>query len=589
MENEYIKIGKVLPDFVKNFNTEDDGFSVSFKLLDTVASPDLSPTVSKDIKVAVTVQNKMNGSTCSMPILITRIPVETHLGYKLNGTLYAMMGIDKRACGWYISEQNRGGTKSLTLEFVPHSGMRFIFLERNSKIQVFFNLKNYKARVHLGVFLKALTGKTHQELISALGSHNRLILQSLQNEQPRDFCLEKSLLAMGANPANLPEGIRFKELKRRLTDKYSLNPGNAATRTARQVKFEERAEGTILVKSVANYQRGTILTKEILRKIDEDSSITTLFVKCEGKVFELKKYKIPEDKPFSEEELFTLINMYAVTLDGFGLADNSLELTNRRTQSYKDSVCEVVETALNRIIYSVKDFFQSNGENADLASFKFPTFHPDDYINNLKTSLEVQNSEPINGISLASKQDKIISDMSGRGGENFVTVKDTERYLYDPLAQPESKKIGFVHYKTLDTRLSPEGELTGTFAKVTNGVADSSAPVYLNAYTIKNSIIAPWDADLTQPQVVCLYGSRTITVPVQDVQYQEWSPFGEFSLSTALIPFVQFSDGKRNTMGGNFTKQAVQTIHRERPLVSTGVCGYYDLGVVRCKEILERY
>ncbi|MDP3059075.1 MAG: DNA-directed RNA polymerase subunit beta, partial [bacterium] len=60
-------------------------------------------------------------------------------------------------------------------------------------------------------------------------------------------------------------------------------------------------------------------------------------------------------------------------------------------------------------------------------------------------------------------------------------------------------------------------------------------------------------------------------VPVAEVDYMDVSPKQVFSISTALIPFLEHDEAGRAMMGANMMKQAVPLLRPEAPLVGTAM------------------
>lgn len=594
MSNEYFTLVGKLPEIIESCNYDTDQYDIKFKEVPTQATSELNDTVYRQLVVLVQITNKSTGASIKQPINILNIPAQTSLGFKIDKNFYTPMSIDKRAIGWYITDrQFSSSSKIPTLEFVPKSGIRLFFIERQSEIQVILGRKeNYNTRINLGVFLKALTGKSYQELIMLLGPHNRFVTSSLilENELDRDTCVLKTLKQLMPTAENIPSVYRSKELFKRFRNKHFFNAGDYKPRMLRNFKFRERAKGCTLLKSVLDIPRGTILDEQLLEKIDT-SGIDTLLVKLD-KVYELKKYPIGEET-LGTNELLTAINMFACSLDGFPTKDDAFELTNRRTHTFVDEVTDRVESRLDKIITSVDSYFREHGETASVSTIKLPTFDIDEFIRVLKSSDSglIQGSEFINSVAYAAKQDKVDSDLKGRGGESSITIKDTETGIYDGFAQPESKKVGKVHYKTLTSRRDSDGVLKATFLKVENGevVNPDGEPILLDPYTFTNSYVAPWDADLSAPRVKCMKHGKQVEIPREEVEYIEWSALNKLSITTASIPFSNHSSGKRLTMGDNMQKQAVITLGAERPLVSTGVCGIQEIGLIKAKDILAYY
>lgn len=575
----------------KDLEVHSSEYDILYEYLDDEPNAATDLTITRKIRYMVTIKSK-TGEEIKSIVHLLDAPVVTELGCKLGGTLYAPVSTDKRASGWYITTEKRNGVDGLVLEFVPESGFKIMVREKNKELSISFGSNDSKEFVNIGVFLKALTGKSFKELCLILGVRNRYIVSSLINEPSRDACIIKTLAGLTqskfTNDENLPIDFKYKEINRRLYSKQFLDFGASMERTQRAIKFSERALGLTLAKPVLNYEKGTELSKEVLDDIDS-SNVNTLFVSNRAKVFELKKYPVTEE--LCAEEFFNMINMYACCLDGLPKIDDKYELFNRSIITYEDKIHSRVKERLLKINSSVHDYFLYNRENTLLVNYSFPDFDTEDLIRDMKNGSKriAQSSETTNVIATTTKDYKVISDYSGRSSESLVRVKDSEFGIYDPYNQPESKKVGFTHNRTITSVRDTDGVYKGKFVKVINGEPNSNDVELLDPFQITNSYIAPWDADFSKDIIQCHYNGRLVNVPKDKVQYQEYSCLSTLSPPSAMISFYNHSNGKRVVMSDNQVRQAPGTLKSERPLVSTGVCGYLNLGLIRAEDILAKY
>src|SRR5204862_5061618 len=74
------------------------------------------------------------------------------------------------------------------------------------------------------------------------------------------------------------------------------------------------------------------------------------------------------------------------------------------------------------------------------------------------------------------------------------------------------------------------------------------------------------------PSVVCRSGDdeAMLSAP-KDVDLMDVSPDQIWSVTTALIPFLEHDDANRALMGSNMQAQAVPLLKAEAPLIGTGV------------------
>lgn len=589
MLNEFEELKKVLPS-ISSYSINNSLFSIEYKALD-LCTPELnSQTVKSTFYCEVSVTNNTTGESFTIQVPVCDIPIHTELGYKVNGTLYTGVNVDTRRSGWYITPQRTNGKKELILELVPNSGRRITMKEKYGEIYIStVSQKKREGFMSLAVFLKALTGKTYLELAKLLGIKNTYILSTFddQNELNRDRCIDEVVSHMFDNADYLTGDLKFKEIYNTLFSGKYINTENTHSRTAKNSSFLERCKGLTLAKPVLNYPKGTVLDADNLKVID-DSDVDTLYCYHYNKIYELKKYQTSD--VLSIDEILMMANMFAVAIDGFPSVESRYELYNRESNSFNEYIMKEIKNYLTRINYQVTQKFISLGATCELSQIQIPPSDMNVLINKIKSSdKETQTSETTNALSVISKEFKVVTDYNGRSNEEMIKVKGSESSIYDHYQQPESKKVGQVNYLTLTAKKDEDGVLKGCFVKVENGKAMEDDLVYLTPYEIPRSYIAPWDVDLDKDTVECYYDGRIINVPIDKVQYQEYSPLNNLSLPTAEISYMNFSNGKRLVMGGNQSKQAALTIKRSRPLVSTGISGLYGFGLVTARDILRDF
>src|SRR5213082_1820715 len=77
---------------------------------------------------------------------------------------------------------------------------------------------------------------------------------------------------------------------------------------------------------------------------------------------------------------------------------------------------------------------------------------------------------------------------------------------------------------------------------------------------------------LRGPQVLCRSrDGEVVTAAPKDVDLMDVSPTQIWSVTTALIPFLEHDDANRALMGSNMQRQAVPLLKPEAPLVGTGM------------------
>ncbi len=362
--------------------------------------------------------------------------------------------------------------------------------------------------------------------------------------------------------------------------------------------FLKRAFNKELVRDVKLGSRiipaGTKLTTDLLNSIDDDAyGIDTLYVKDNDKVYCLKKYKSEPDG-LSVNEILTMISMYANVLDGYDSYDDQYDTSSRIVLTYENAVLNNIIANCKDIIDSILNVLYENGEQSsvDLRSkiTELGFIRIDRLLEELKSkdNSYVQEASNTNLLKLEAMNSKITTEYGGKASGDAIKVQDRERGRTDQIDQPESNKIGKVHYETLLTRKDKYGFQTTPYQRVDNGkILDDIE--YLSADEESKYYIASYDETFEGDVITCYYDGTVINVPKDLVKYKEISCVQSMSISRAWITFQEFSNPKRLLMGANHCKQGIYTLRTERPLVTTGSFSVKPVGITRARDILQEF
>ncbi|MBI2070905.1 MAG: DNA-directed RNA polymerase subunit beta [Elusimicrobia bacterium] len=158
-------------------------------------------------------------------------------------------------------------------------------------------------------------------------------------------------------------------------------------------------------------------------------------------------------------------------------------------------------------------------------------------------------------------------------------VRDVHHTHYGricPIETPEGPNIGLITSLAFYARVNDLGLIESPYRKVEKGRLTDQV-IYLTADEEDEAIIAqantPIDdkGNLIGDVAACRYRGDFPVVDPKRVQYMDISPTQVFSVSTALIPFLEHDDANRALMGSNMQRQAVPLVNPEFPLVGTGV------------------
>jgi DNA-directed RNA polymerase subunit beta len=162
-----------------------------------------------------------------------------------------------------------------------------------------------------------------------------------------------------------------------------------------------------------------------------------------------------------------------------------------------------------------------------------------------------------------------------------IEVRDVHPSHYGrmcPIETPEGPNIGLIGSLSSYAEISEHGFVTTPYRVVTDGVVTDEI-VRLDANEEESKVIAqanveidPKSGKLKGPMVVCRSGDdEAMLAPPKDVTHMDVSPDQIWSVTTALIPFLEHDDANRALMGSNMQAQAVPLLKAEAPLIGTGV------------------
>jgi DNA-directed RNA polymerase subunit beta len=84
---------------------------------------------------------------------------------------------------------------------------------------------------------------------------------------------------------------------------------------------------------------------------------------------------------------------------------------------------------------------------------------------------------------------------------------------------------------------------------------------------------APLNArdEFNEERVGAIRSGKYVTEPPEKIDYMDVSPKQVFSVTTALIPFLEHDDANRALMGSNMQRQGVPLVKPEAPIIGTGM------------------
>jgi DNA-directed RNA polymerase subunit beta len=161
-----------------------------------------------------------------------------------------------------------------------------------------------------------------------------------------------------------------------------------------------------------------------------------------------------------------------------------------------------------------------------------------------------------------------------------IEVRDVHPTHYGrmcPIETPEGPNIGLIGSLSSYAEVSEHGFVTTPYRVVENGVVTNKI-VHLDATQEEEQLIAqantPVDGNgkIQGQEVVCrTQAGHYVTARPKDVDLIDVSPEQIWSVTTAMIPFLEHDDANRALMGSNMQAQAVPLLVTDAPLVGTGI------------------
>ena len=161
-----------------------------------------------------------------------------------------------------------------------------------------------------------------------------------------------------------------------------------------------------------------------------------------------------------------------------------------------------------------------------------------------------------------------------------IEVRDVHPTHYGrmcPIETPEGPNIGLIGSLSSFAEVSEHGFLTTPYRVVKNGKV-SDEIVHLDATQEEERIIAqantPLDdkGSLVGDEILCrTQAGQYVTVAPNEVDLIDVSPEQIWSVTTAMIPFLEHDDANRALMGSNMQAQAVPLLVTDAPLIGTGM------------------
>jgi len=278
------------------------------------------------------------------------------------------------------------------------------------------------------------------------------------------------------------------------------------------------------------------------------------------------------------------INNYLIKLkNNIVTTDDIDNLKNRRVRSVGELVQVQFSIGLNRLERAIHENVLQEG-TGKLLTFMYPKpviASINEFFGASQLSQFMDQTNPI--ASLTHK--RRISSL-GPGGLSrkrlSLAVRDIHPSHYGricPIETPEGQNAGLLVSLASYARVNESGVLESPFFKIKAGkILNSELPLYLTTEEEEKIPVATADSfkyiieqDKEYKHIPIRQKNEYHNIPLNQVKLVSVSPIQNFSVATALIPFLEHDDANRALMGSNMQRQAVPLLYPSNPIVGTGL------------------
>ncbi|MEI8054614.1 MAG: DNA-directed RNA polymerase subunit beta [bacterium] len=284
----------------------------------------------------------------------------------------------------------------------------------------------------------------------------------------------------------------------------------------------------------------------------------------------------------SKDDIVDVIKTLISIRDGKGEVDDIDHLGNRRIRSVGEMVENQFRMGLVRVERAVKERLGlADTENLlpqDLLNAKPIAAAIKEFFGSGQLSQFMDQNNPLTSITHKRRISALGPGGLTRERAGFE-VRDVHPTHYGrlcPIETPEGPNIGLINSLAIYAKINKYGFIESPYRKVVAGKITEEI-VHLSAIEEGNFYIAQANTtidkhgNLVDELIPSRYKGESILTTAEHVNYIDVSPSQIVSIATALIPFLEHNDTSRALMGSNMQRQAVPTIHAEKPLIGTGM------------------
>jgi DNA-directed RNA polymerase subunit beta len=517
-------------------------------------------TYARPLTVTVAFINRETGEIREQSVFMGDFPWMTERGtFIINGTERVVVTQLVRSPGAYLMEPKDREKQVFVANLMPARGS-WLELEIDKKGKVYVRIDR-KRKLPITVLLRAM-GYASDEQIMALFENSHYIRNTLESDTDQTRSEEGALIELfkKQRPGE-PPSI---ENARSLLNQLFFDPKRYDLTRVGRYKLNSRLGLDI------DLDTRTLTHDDIIALVRELVSLPKRLGMPENPEVEIKDYAaeaaampreavaehLDEYEHFGNRRLRTVGELIQ---EAFRIGLYRMERVVRERLTTEDADTITPQTIINirPVVAALKEFFGSS----QLSQFMDQTN------------------------SLAGLRHRRRLSALGAGGLTRerapIEVRDVHPTHYGrmcPIETPEGPNIGLIGSLSSYAQVSEHGFVTTPYRIVKDGVVTDEV-VHLDATQEEERVIAqantPVDAKtgrLRGPEILCrTQAGQYVTVGPKDVDLIDVSPEQIWSITTAMIPFLEHDDANRALMGSNMQAQAVPLLTTDAPLIGTGM------------------
>ncbi|MDP1847538.1 MAG: DNA-directed RNA polymerase subunit beta [Solirubrobacteraceae bacterium] len=516
-------------------------------------------TYARPLTVTVAFVNRETGEIREQSVFMGDFPWMTERGtFIINGTERVVVTQLVRSPGAYLMEAKDREKQVFIANLMPARGS-WLELEIDKKGKVFVRIDR-KRKLPVTVLLRAMGYASDEEIIN-LFDNSLYIRNTIEADTEPTKTEEGALVELfkKQRPGEPPSVDNARALLHQLffdPKRYDL------TRVGRY-KLNARLGLDI------DLETRTLTHDDILALVKELVSLPRILGMPEEPDVEIKDYAA-EAQTYPREAVGEHLDEY----EHFG---------NRRLRTVGELIQEAFRIGLYRMERVVRERLTT--EDAD-------TITPQTIINIrpvVAAQKEFFGSSQLSQFmdqtnSLAGLRHRRRLSALGAGGLTRerapIEVRDVHPTHYGrmcPIETPEGPNIGLIGSLSSYAEVSEHGFVTTPYRVVKDGKITGEVVRY-DATQEEELKIAqadhPIDDDgkLLGDEAVCrTLAGQYVTVDPREVDLMDVSPEQIWSVTTAMIPFLEHDDANRALMGSNMQAQAVPLLRTDAPVIGTGM------------------